>query len=176
MLCADTSLQAQQTTASIRGLIVDASGGVVGDASVTATQVDTDFSRNVRSDSHGNFVFVELPLGSYRLEAEAKGFQKFVQEGITLHVNQTAMVTVQLVVGIETQTVEVKANAPMIETTATNLGTTVGEREILDLPLNGRHFTQLGVLQTGVVPSLSLPRYAGRTVSRRKTTPTPEYG
>lgn len=164
VLCVSTRMQAQQTTASIRGRIVDVSGGVVRDASVTATQVDTDFSRNLLSDSQGSFVFLELPVGSYRLEAEAKGFRKFVQEGITLHVNQTANVTIQLAVGIATQTVEVNANTSMIETSSTNLGTTVGDREVLDLPLNGRHFTQLGVLQTGVVPITPGLAVAGGTL------------
>ncbi len=164
ILCLDGWSEAQQTTASIRGRVIDASGGVVRNASVTATQVDTDFSRNVQSDSLGNFIFVELPLGSYRLEAEAKGFQKFVQEGITLHVNQSANVTVQLAVGTTTQTIEVDANASMIEPTSTNLGTTVGDREVLDLPLNGRHFTQLGVLQPGVVPITPGLAQAGGTL------------
>jgi Carboxypeptidase regulatory-like domain len=152
ILYSGASTEAQQTTASIRGKVLDASGAIVRNASITATQVDTDFSRTVESDSLGNFVFVELPLGGYRLEAEAKGFQKFVQEGITLHINQNATLTVQLAVGTSTQVVQVDANASMIETTSTNLGQTVGEREILDLPLNGRQFTQLGLLQPGVVP------------------------
>jgi len=164
LLYADTRIEAQQTTASIRGQIVDASGALVRDVSVTVTQVDTDFSRHLLSDSQGDFVFVELPVGSYRLEAEAMGFRKFVQEGITLHVNQAASVTIQLAVGIPTQTVAVNANASMIETTSTNLGTTVGDREILDLPLNGRHFTQLGVLQPGVVPITPGLALAGGTL------------
>jgi hypothetical protein len=152
VLCVSLDGWAQQTTASIRGRVIDASGGVVKDVSLTATEVDTGFSRSVRSGSAGDFVFVELPVGAYRLEAEAKGFQKFLQEGITLDVNQTANVAVQLVVGMTTQIFQVNANASMIETTSTNLGQTVGEREILDLPLNGRQFTQLGLLQPGVVP------------------------
>jgi hypothetical protein len=164
VLCANARMQAQQTTASIRGLIVDASGGVVRDASVTVTQVHTDISRNLLSDSQGNFVFVELPVGSYRLEVAARGFRKFVQEGITLHVNQAASVRIQLAVGIAAQTIKVNENAAMIETTSTNLGTTVGDREILDLPLNGRHFTQLGVLQTGVVPITPGLALAGGTL------------
>src|SRR5271167_1082321 len=164
ILCAGARSKAQQTTASIRGRVIDASGGIVRNASVTATQVDTSFSRNVESDSLGNFIFVELPLGSYQLEAEAKGFRRFVQEGITLHVDQTASLTVQLAVGTATETVEVNANASMIEPTTTNLGTTIGDREVLDLPLNGRHFTQLGVLQPGVVPITPGLAQAGGTL------------
>jgi hypothetical protein len=164
ILCAGARSEAQQTTASIRGKVIDASGAIVRNASITAVQVDTDFSRTAPSDSLGNFILVELPVGSYRLEAEAKDFRKFVQEGITLHVNQSASLTVQLAVGTTTQTVEVNANASMIEPTTTNLGTTVGDREVLDLPLNGRHFTQLGVLQPGVVPITPGLAQAGGTL------------
>jgi hypothetical protein len=91
-------------------------------------------------------------LGHYRLEAEAKGFKKYVQEGISLDVNQTATVVVRLAVGIPTEEVRVQADAALIETTITSLGKTVGERDVLDLPLNGRNFSQLGLLQPGVFP------------------------
>ena len=143
---------AQQITASIRGTVVDSSGGVVSSAMVTATQTETGFTRTVTSDSQGNFILIELPVGHYKLQTEAKGFQKFVQEGITLEVNQTAFASVRLTIGATTQQIEVSADAPLIESTTTHLGKTVGEREILDLPLNGRDFTQLGLLQPGVVP------------------------
>jgi outer membrane receptor protein involved in Fe transport len=91
-------------------------------------------------------------VGRYQLEVAAKGFQKYVQGGITLDVNETATVLLHLRVGAETQQVEVNANAALIQTTANSLGQTVMEREILDLPLDGRNFAQLGVLQPGVVP------------------------
>jgi hypothetical protein len=143
---------AQQTTASLRGTVVDASGSVVASAIVTVTRTETGFTRTVSSDAQGNFIFVELPVGHYRLQAEAKGFETFVREGITLQVNQSAFITVRLKVGATSQQVEVTADAPLVEKTSTYLGKTVGEREVLDLPLNGRHFTQLGTLQPGVVP------------------------
>jgi outer membrane receptor protein involved in Fe transport len=147
-----SSGNSQQITASIRGTVVDASGAVVSSAAVTATQAETGFTRTVTSDGQGNFTVIELPVGHYRVAAEAKGFQKFVQDGVTLDVNQTATVTMRLAVGTTTEKVEVHADATLIEATATSLGKTVQEREILDLPLNGRNFTQLGVLQPGVVP------------------------
>jgi hypothetical protein len=75
-----------------------------------------------------------------------------LQEGISLNVNETATVSVHLMVGAETQQVRVQADAELIQPTVTSLGQVVGEREILDLPLNGRNFTQLGLLQPGVVP------------------------
>ena len=146
------NLSAQQVTASIRGNVLDSSGGVVSSAAVTATQIETGFSRTVNTNGQGIFVLVELPIGHYRVQIEATGFQKYIREGITLDVNQTASFSATLAIGTTTQQVEVKGDAPLVESTSTNLGKTVGERELLDLPLNGRNFTQLGLLQPGVVP------------------------
>jgi hypothetical protein len=143
---------AQEITGSVRGKILDASGAVVSNADVTATRAETGLMRTVQSDAQGEFNLVELPIGHYRLSVEAKGFRKYVQTGITLDVNQTATVTMRLVVGTATQQIEVHADALLIESTITSLGKTVEEREVLDLPLNGRNFSQLGLLQPGVVP------------------------
>ena len=143
---------AQEITGSIRGKILDASGGAVSNAAVTGIRSETGLVRTVQSDAQGAFDLVELPIGHYRLVAEAKGFQRYVQDGITLDVNETAVVTIRLTVGAATQQIEVRADAPLIESTITSLGKTVEEREVLDLPLNGRNFSQLGLLQPGVVP------------------------
>jgi Carboxypeptidase regulatory-like domain len=143
---------AQGTAASIRGTVVDPSGAIVANATLIATQAETGLARTVSSDAHGNYTFVELPIGHYRLQAEAKGFQRFEQSGITLDVNQTVAVTIPLSVGTVQQKTEVHANAPLVETTVTSLGKTVDQRDVLDLPLNGRNFSQLGLLRPGVVP------------------------
>jgi hypothetical protein len=148
----EAGIRAQDISASIHGTVTDESGGIVSGAKVTAINTDTGFQRGTVSSSQGAYVLVELPVGRYRVEAEAQGFKKYVQEGISLDVNQQATVAVHLAVGTATQEIQVTSDAPMIESTSTNLGQTVGEREILDLPLNGRNFTQLGLLQTGVVP------------------------
>jgi Carboxypeptidase regulatory-like domain/TonB dependent receptor len=145
-------VSAQEITGSIRGRILDATGAAVSSADVTATRSETGFARKVQSDALGEFDFVELPIGHYRVSVEAKGFQKYLQTGIKLDVNQTAMVSMRLAVGTATQQIEVHADAPIIESTSTSLGKTVEEREILNLPLNGRNFSQLGLLQPGVVP------------------------
>src|SRR6202047_5684887 len=146
------SASAQQISAVVRGTVTDASGAAVTNAEVTALQKETGFTRTVASDQQGAYLLVELPVGHYQLFAEAKGFQKFIQEGISLDVNQNATVAIHLAVGIPTQEVRVEANAPLVETTVTSLGKTVQEREILGLPLHERHFTQLGLLPPGVVP------------------------
>ena len=146
------SSHAQEITGSIRGTILDSSGASISGANVTATHIETGLVRAVSTDSSGNYILLALPVGHYRVEADAKGFRKFVQDGIHLDVNQTATVAVHLTVGGGSDRVEVHADAVLIEATNTSLGKTVQEREILDLPLNGRNFTQLGVLQPGVVP------------------------
>ena len=143
---------AQEIAGSIRGTVLDASGATVSSVKVTAVQTETGLARTATTDSQGVYDFVELPIGHYRLEVEDKGFKKYVQEGISLDVNHIATVVVRLAVGIPTQEVRVQADASLVETTVTSLGKTVGEREILDLPLNGRDFAQLGLLQPGVVP------------------------
>src|SRR5258707_3027588 len=146
------SPRAQEITGSIRGAILDPSGATISGASVTATQIETGLQRKTMSDSNGTYVILALPVGHYRVEAEAAGFQQLSRDGITLDVNQNANVPFRLAVGGESYKVEVNSDASLIESTATSLGKTVQEREILDLPLNGRNFTQLGVLQAGVVP------------------------
>jgi hypothetical protein len=152
VLIACGSALAQQITGNLRGTVSDASGAVVQSASVTARQIETGFSRTATTDRGGNYLLLELPVGHYRLEIVATGFQKYVQDGISLDVNETAAVSVQLMVGSENEQVQVQADAEMIQPTVTSLGQVVHEQEILDLPLDGRNFSQLGLLQPGVVP------------------------
>src|SRR5712692_8967225 len=143
---------AQQITGSIRGTVLDPSSAVVQSASVTAKQTETGLERTAMTDHSGAYVLLELPVGHYQLQVEAKGFQTYVQQGITLNVNETATIPVHLAVGAATQQVQVMADAQLIQSTVSNLGKVVLEREVLDLPLDGRNFTQLGLLQPGVVP------------------------
>src|ERR1700691_3851622 len=146
------NLAGQQITGSIRGTVSDPSGAVVQTATVTARQVETGLTRVAITDHQGEYVLVELPIGHYQLETQAKGFQTYLQQGISLDVNETATVGIHLKVGSETQQVEVSANAALVQSTVSSLGEAVMEREILDLPLDGRNFSQLGLLQPGVVP------------------------
>jgi Carboxypeptidase regulatory-like domain/TonB dependent receptor len=143
---------AQQITGSIRGVIVDPSGAAVLGASVTAVQTETGLTRHAVTNHSGEYTVLELPVGHYTVQATAKGFQTYIQQGIFLDVNETATVPVRLAVGSETLKLEVQADAQLVQPTVTSLGKTVTERDILDLPLDGRNFSQLGLLQPGVVP------------------------
>jgi hypothetical protein len=151
-LLTSLNVAGQQITGSIRGTVLDPSGAIVQAASVTAKQIETGLTRVALTDRQGEYVLVELPIGHYQLEVQAKGFQKYLQQGISLDVNETATVGIHLTLGSETQQVEVSANAALVQSTVSSLGQTVMEREILDLPLDGRNFSQLGLLQPGVVP------------------------
>ncbi len=146
------SLSAQQITGNIRGTVTDPSGAVIRGAAVTARQAETGLTREVTTDHDGNYVLQELPIGHYRLQVSATGFQEYVQDGITLNVSQTALVSARLAVGSEKQQVLVSADAQLIEPTVTSMGKVVQQQELEELPLNGRNFSQLGLLQPGVVP------------------------
>jgi len=146
------AVSAQQITGNIRGTVSDSSGAVVQAALVTVKETETGLTRTATTDASGGYLLLELPVGRYRLEVTATGFRKHVQEGISLDVNETATVAVRLQVGSATQQVDVNANASLVQTTESSLGQTVMQGEILDLPLDGRNFSQLGVLQPGVVP------------------------
>jgi outer membrane receptor protein involved in Fe transport len=146
------SLSAQQITGNIRGTVTDPTGAVIRSATVTAQQAETGLSRSAISDRNGNYVLLELPVGHYHLQVAASGFQEYVQYGITLNVNETASVSPHLAVGSEKEQVLVSADADLIEPTVTSMGKVVEQRELEELPLNGRNFSQLGLLQPGVVP------------------------
>jgi hypothetical protein len=162
------SVSAQQISGSIRGTVSDPSGALVQNASVTAHQVETGLTRTATTDRAGNYLLLELPVGHYRLEVAATGFQKYLQEGISLDVNETAAVPVHLAVGSDKEQVQVQADAELIQPTVTSLGQVVHEREINDLPLNGRDFSQLGTLQPGVVPLTPGLREAGGSLREQQ--------
>src|SRR5580698_10000692 len=151
-LLASLNAAGQQITGSLRGTVSDPSGAIVQAATVSAKQIETGLTRVAITDRQGEYVLVELPIGHYQLEIQAKGFQTYLQQGISLDVNQTATVGIHLKLGSETQQVEVSADAALVQSTVSSLGQTVLEHEILDLPLDGRNFSQLGLLQPGVVP------------------------
>jgi hypothetical protein len=136
-------------SAQISGLITDPSGAVVPGAQVTATQVETGLARTTISGPDGIYVLPNLPVGPYRLEVQASGFDAYVQTGILLEVSNVVAVNIKLQVGAAKQRVEVTANASMVETQTTSVGQVMDDQRILDLPLNGRQATDLIMLMGG---------------------------
>jgi hypothetical protein len=165
-LVAGFTSNAQQITGSIRGTVLDPSGAIVQGATVSAKQTETGLTRTTTTDRAGAYVLLELPVGHYVLQADAKSFRSYVQAGITLNVNETATIPIHLAVGTGTELIKVQADAPLIQETVTSLGKTVEQREVLDLPLDGRDFTQLGTLQPGVTPLTPGLEEAGGTLRK----------
>jgi hypothetical protein len=139
-----------QTTTSLRGTVLDQSGGIVTGAKVTLTNTATNVVRTTSSAGDGAYVFDPLQVGTYMVSVEKNGFAKFVQSGITLELNQNGRLDVTLKVGQGSETVEVKANVVQVDTTGAVLGKVENQRMIQDLPLLDRDTLQLGLLQAGV--------------------------
>ncbi len=150
VLLTGIALQAQVTTGTISGTVKDTSGAVLPGAKVTILNVDTGISRTLLTDSGGRYSAPSLGLGNYRMTVGQEGFQTEVRSGITLTVGREAVVDVQLAVGAVSQTVEVTGEAPLVESTTSAVGGLVDERTIRELPLNGRSYDQLALLEAGV--------------------------
>jgi hypothetical protein len=132
--------------AQIAGIISDPSGAAVPNAHITATQTNTHFVRTTVSGSDGTYVLAELPIGPYELEVRVSGFKTYQQTGIELQVDSKVQVNVSLEVGALSQSVQVKANADMVQVQQTAVSTVVDQRRMVDLPLNGRDATALVLL------------------------------
>ncbi len=147
------SLLAQsQNTAQIQGTVLDASGSAVPGAEIKATQTDTGVVRTATAGASGEYVLTNLPTGPYRLEASKPGFSTFVQSGIVLQVSTSPTVDISLKVGATSEQVQVEANATLVESQATGVGTVMENQRILELPLNGRVATDLIQYTPGVIP------------------------
>src|SRR6266478_4166 len=143
-------LQAQVTTASLRGTVMDDQGAAVADATVTITNIGTAYSRTMRSGSDGSYSFQDLPLGTYRIHAEHAGFKAATQTGIELHVADSLVINITLRVGAVSETITVEASPVAVETTNGELTGLIEGSQVSELPLNGRNFMQLVTLMPGV--------------------------
>ena len=142
-------------TGKILGTVTDSSGAVVVGATVTLLNGLTGFRQTVKSDASG-YQFLAVPIGTgYVVTAESAGFEKAIQNGITLLVNQDFRADFKLVVGSASQTVTASAVTMQVESTSTQLGDVIQDTKMQEMPLNGRSFTNLMGLQAGVVPVVS---------------------
>jgi Carboxypeptidase regulatory-like domain len=144
----------QTSTGAIVGNVFDSTGAVVTGASITLTNSDTDVSRTVTSNEAGGYTVSLLPPGEYRIEVNAQGFKKYSQAGVQLRVQQQARVDIQLQVGELTESVQVHADAALVETTASSVGKVVDNKRIMELPLNTRNVYTLINLTPGVTGSI----------------------
>ena len=140
----------QNATASLRGVVTDATKAVVPNAEVVVIATDTEQRHAEHVDSHGEFSFQELFIGDYRIEVRSPGFATWVNSRIHLDVGNQSQIAVQLLPASTQQTVEVSAQTARLQTNEIAQGAVIGEKEIAALPLSGRNFAQLGILQPGV--------------------------
>ncbi len=140
-----------QSTGNIQGTVTDASGAVVANAKVTVHNVNTGTDRVVQTDSDGNYLAASLPPGTYSVTIEAPGMQKQVSNNVQLDVARTVPINAALKPGNATETVTVTEAAPLVESTTQSVGQVIEQRTVQEIPLNGRHFVDLGLLIPGSV-------------------------
>src|SRR5207245_10755224 len=125
----------------------------VAGAQVTTMNTDTNLSRTVQTNAEGQYRIEFLPVGNYALEVSATGFKKFIQKGIKLEVDQSVRVDARLDVGAVTETVDVISDMPLVNTSNAEIGRTVENAEIVDLPIVNRNVYTLLALVPGVQSS-----------------------
>jgi hypothetical protein len=140
-----------QSTAVLRGTVTDPAGAVIPNATIVVRDQATSLERTTQTDSDGNYQIAALPVGTYRVEAQAKGFQTGALPALVVEVATTLVQNFQLKVGDVSQQVVVTSDAPVIESATTSVGTVINQRTVQEIPLNGRHFVDLGLLVPGSV-------------------------
>src|SRR5215472_15376556 len=150
---------AQDTMAVLDGEVTDASGSVLVGARIEARNDATGYSQVQTTGDTGTYHLI-LPAGEYELRVSAPHFKTSIRYE-TFNVNQGARMNFQLEIAREADAVEVQGDALLVESGSTTIGNVVTGRELVDLPLNGRNFTQLGRLQPGVAPLTSGVLLAG---------------
>src|SRR2546422_5638057 len=143
-------LPGQYTTASLGGTVVDQSGAAIADAKVTVLNTDTGFTQTVSSGADGAYLFSRLPVGNYRLTVEKEGLTTYVQSGIQLTVSQAATQSVTMNIGAVSQQVTVTGDASIVTTQSATVGQLINQRQIVELPLDGRQVQSLVFLSAGI--------------------------
>ena len=151
LCCLSVTAHAQQVTATINGTVTDPSGSVVANADVTATDLDRGTAWPTKTNSAGFYNLTYLPVGRYEVRVTASGFRTAVQSPIELQLNQVSAVNIKLVVGQNTETVQVTSEAPLLQTDSTDVGTVIDSRTNVSLPLASRNYMQLTLLTPGAV-------------------------
>ena len=145
--------QAQTTTiGNIRGTVRDPAGAAVPNAPVTIEETQTGFSRTVTTNDDGFYTALSLPVGRYKITASPSGFKKVVNEAVELHIGEDLVINFKLEVGNVSETVNVSAEGAPVETRSGDVSSLVTEKQVTELPLNGRNYAQLVLLTPGISP------------------------
>src|SRR5215469_483417 len=149
-------LYAQKTTGTIRGLVTDSTDAVIINATVSIRNEETTSTSTVNTNAQGEYVAPQLATGSYTITVEAPGFTPSKATAVILHVSSTAIVNFALLVGSVSQQVTVSTIAVQMQIDSAALGEVVDGEKVRELPLNGRNFVALTLLQPGVSPTEQL--------------------
>jgi Carboxypeptidase regulatory-like domain len=154
LACVGAPLLAQTVSvAKISGAVKDAGGNLIVGAEVIAKQTDTGLTRTVKTESDGSYTIPSLPVGAYSVQASMSGFSTQIRDGIVLQVDTNPTINFNLTPGSVTQEVTVDAGVPMVDTQSTGVGSVIDNQRVNDLPLNGRHATDLLTLVGGATPA-----------------------
>ncbi len=140
-----------QSTASLNGTVTDPTGAAIPNAKVSATNQATGVESDTQSDGAGAYLFPTLPIGMYRIEVSAANFQSAVISQISLQVATAVTQNFQLKIGEATEKVEIVADAAVIDSTTNSMSQVINDKMVQDIPLNGRHFTDLSLLTPGTM-------------------------
>jgi hypothetical protein len=143
--------QSQATTGNIEGRVLDPKGAAIPGATITATNQQTGLEKTTSSDSEGNYRLILLPPGQYTIRANAQGFSPAESRDVTVTVGGASSLDVKLSVGGASETVTVTGETPVVETNRTSVATTINQRSIENLPINGRNFQDFATLSPGVI-------------------------
>jgi hypothetical protein len=138
-------------TASLTGTITDPSGAAVPNVHVQLVNLDTGFERSGEVNSDGRYLFSQIPVGLYRVDASASGFSQYRQSGIRLNVNTATTLDIRLAIGAVGESVSVTADAVMVNTQSGALSQVIQQQYIQELPLNGRNAASLIRMMPGAV-------------------------
>jgi len=152
---------AQSTGGRIRGTVTDTSGATIAAANLALINEATNVTANTVSGNNGEYIFLEVPVGTYDMEAAQPGFKRYSRKGIIVNLNEVVNLDIPLQVGGASETVEVTGSGAIVDTTSTQLGSVVNERDATQLPLNQRDVYQLLQLQPGVQSQLGNDLFYG---------------
>src|ERR1700726_2253180 len=141
---------AQSTGGRVRGTVIDSSGAAVSGANLALINEATNVTAHPVSGNNGEYIFLEVPVGTYDMEVAQQGFKRYSRKGIIVNLNEVVNLDIPLQIGGSTETVEVTGTPPIVDTTSTELGAVVNSRSSTQLPLNQRDVYQLLQLQPGV--------------------------
>src|SRR3954449_7143421 len=144
-------LNAADPTGTIAGTILDPSGASVPNALVAVANTQTGLRREQRTSTDGQFIFPLLPIGTYEVSIEAGGFRRSIQTGVRVEADQSATLPITLQVGMPTESVQVQADAEMVETRSGALSQVISQQKVVGLPLDGRNAASLVLLAPGTV-------------------------